>query len=616
MSKRSFLSTVLLWCIISSAASGQELLENNGFESGSREWVPVGPVVLESEAGLAHEGCCALKVLERTNAWNGVGQFVTEKLVPGRSYSVRGWVRLLSGEADQVSLKYRKIDDSGTQWILLAQGTARSDEWREFVGAFTYEPVGTVDSLRFFVSGPQPGIDFMVDELSITELESEWESAANERIHSLRTRSVRVEVVDQDGCPVSGALVESIQQRREFAFGTVINRNHMDNATYTDFVAQNFEWAVMENAAKWRQNQNTDGPPDYEDADAMVQFCLENDLRMRGHCVFWANPIRVPDWVQPLTGTALETAISDRIESVVPRYADVFEHWDVNNEMITNRFFADRLGEGIRSSMFQQVRAQDEDVTLFVNDFSILTNNRQTELLQQVEALEADGATVDAIGAQGHFSTPPTGAVVLKRLDNLARAGKPIWITEFDCPVADETQRADALETVYRAAFSHPSVEGLLMWGFWAGSLNNGPDAALVNLDWTLTESGVRYQSLMDEWSTEASGATDPSGGFEFRAYHGRHAISVELGGVLHEEVFELVSADGVFTQRVVLDQAGSCTVCVADLNQDLLIDGADLAELLGGWAGAGPTDLNGSGTTDGADLALLLAEWGAECGP
>ena len=90
----------------------------------------------------------------------------------------------------------------------------------------------------------------------------------------------------------------------------------------------------------------------------------------------------------------------------------------------------------------------------------------------------------------------------------------------------------------------------------------------------------------------------------------------MELGGVLHEEVFELVSEDGVFTQRVVLDQAGSCTVCVADLNQDLLIDGADLAELLGGWAGAGPTDLNGSGTTDGADLALLLAEWGAECGP
>ncbi|MEE2681995.1 MAG: endo-1,4-beta-xylanase [Planctomycetota bacterium] len=616
MAKRTLLNAFLFGSILCSGVAGQEQLVNGDFESGVEGWVPVGPVTLESDATLAHEGCCALKVLGRTSDWNGVGQFITEQLVPGRSYSVRGWVRLLSGEADQVSIKYRKIDGSGTEWILLAQGTARADEWREFVGAFTHEPVGDVESLRFYVSGPQPGIGFMVDGLSISELESDWESAANDRIRELRTRSVRVEVVDQDGCPVPGALVESVQERRSFGFGTAINRNHMSNTTYTEFVAENFEWAVMENAAKWRQNQNSAGPPDYSDADAMVQFCLENDLRMRGHCVFWANPLRVPDWVQPLTGTALETAISDRIESVIPRYAEVFEHWDVNNEMITNRFFADRLGEGIRSQMFQRVRARDADVTLFVNDFSILTSNRQTELLQQVEALEADGATVDAIGAQGHFPTPPTGAVVLQRLDNLARASKPIWITEFDCPAADETRRADALETVYRAAFSHPSVEGILMWGFWAGSLNNGPDAALVDLDWSLTESGVRYQALMDEWSTETSGSTDPTGGFEFRAYHGRHSVSVALDGVLHEGLLELVAGDGVFTQRVVLDLKGACTVCLADLNRDLVIDGADLAQLLGGWGAAGATDLDGSGATDGADLARLLGEWGANCGP
>lgn len=616
MAKRKLFSTLLLAVLSCSGVRADELLANSGFESGSQGWVPVGPVMLETNQETVYEGCCALAVRERTDAWNGVGQFVTEQLIPGRSYAVRGQVRLLSGESDQVSLKYRKIDESGTQWILLAQGVARSDEWREFVGAFTYEPVGVVDSLRFFVSGPQPGIDFMVDALSIIELPTDWQAEANQRIEALRTRALRIEVVDADGCPLPGASIESVQKRRAFAFGTAINRNHMDNPIYTEFVADNFEWAVMENASKWRQNQNLAGPPEYEDADAMVQFCLENDLRMRGHCVFWANPIRVPDWVQPLTGAALETAISERIQSVVPRYADVFEHWDVNNEMITNRFFANRLGEGIRSSMFQQVRAQDDDVTLFVNDFSILTSNRQTEVLQQVEALEAGGASVDAIGAQGHFSTPPTGAVVLKRLDNLADSGKPIWITEFDCPVADEMRRAEALETVYRAAFSHPSVEGILMWGFWAGSLNNGPDAALVNLDWSLTESGIRYQALMDEWSTEASGATDALGTFEFRAYHGRHAISVELGGVLHEAVLELTAGDGTFIHLVVLDQPGACIVCVADLNQDQLVDGTDLAELLGGWGGAGPTDLDGSGITSGADLALLLAEWGAECGP
>lgn len=47
----------------------------------------------------------------------------------------------------------------------------------------------------------------------------------------------------------------------------------------------------------------------------------------------------------------------------------------------------------------------------------------------------------------------------------------------------------------------------------------------------------------------------------------------------------------------------------VGDLNGDGVIDGADLAELLGAW-GTPNGDLNGDGTTDGADLAQLLGAW------
>ena len=55
---------------------------------------------------------------------------------------------------------------------------------------------------------------------------------------------------------------------------------------------------------------------------------------------------------------------------------------------------------------------------------------------------------------------------------------------------------------------------------------------------------------------------------------------------------------------------------CIADLNGDGRVDGADLAQLLGGWGQPGPTDLNGSGTTDGADLSILLSSWGECPGP
>jgi len=47
------------------------------------------------------------------------------------------------------------------------------------------------------------------------------------------------------------------------------------------------------------------------------------------------------------------------------------------------------------------------------------------------------------------------------------------------------------------------------------------------------------------------------------------------------------------------------------DLNGDGVINGADLALLLGAWNSAGsPFDLDGNGTIDGADLAMLLGAW------
>lgn len=48
----------------------------------------------------------------------------------------------------------------------------------------------------------------------------------------------------------------------------------------------------------------------------------------------------------------------------------------------------------------------------------------------------------------------------------------------------------------------------------------------------------------------------------------------------------------------------------LGDLTNDMKVNGADLAVLLGAWGAAGPADLNGSGLVDGADLGILLGAW------
>ena len=49
----------------------------------------------------------------------------------------------------------------------------------------------------------------------------------------------------------------------------------------------------------------------------------------------------------------------------------------------------------------------------------------------------------------------------------------------------------------------------------------------------------------------------------------------------------------------------------IADINGDGIVNGADLARVLGAWGtSAAGGDLNGDGIVDGADLAIVLANW------
>jgi hypothetical protein len=51
---------------------------------------------------------------------------------------------------------------------------------------------------------------------------------------------------------------------------------------------------------------------------------------------------------------------------------------------------------------------------------------------------------------------------------------------------------------------------------------------------------------------------------------------------------------------------------CPADIQGDGVVDGTDLAFVLGAWGGSGAADVNGSGVVDGSDLTIVLGAWGA----
>ena len=119
---------------------------------------------------------------------------------------------------------------------------------------------------------------------------------------------------------------------------------------------------------------------------------------------------------------------------------------------------------------------------------------------------------------------------VLNELDDL---GLPIIATEFDTDAGTATQVADDLENFYRICFSHPNVEGIIMWGCeqsawrWDGIVNSST--------WVLNAAGVRYEALMDEWTTEDANTTNAQGNVNFRGFHGTYEITLSKAGETNE---------------------------------------------------------------------------------
>ena len=85
-----------------------------------------------------------------------------------------------------------------------------------------------------------------------------------------------------------------------------------------------------------------------------------------------------------------------------------------------------------------------------------------------------------------------------------------------------------------------------MAWIFWAGSSWRGPNGGLARQDWSLTEAGKRYESLMGEWSTNVSGTADANGQFSCRGFFGDYSATVASGDAPAVSLnFALVPGDG-----------------------------------------------------------------------
>lgn len=361
-----------------------------------------------------------------------------------------------------------------------------------------------------------------------------------------------------------GAEVHVEQLRHEFWFGCALSSgvfsgaaNSKEAAKYKELFLANFNAAVTENAVKWHSMQPRRDHVDYSVVDAILAWTEENDIPLRGHCLFWGISNRVQDWVKRLDDDELRQAIQQRATSMGRRYGSRVHEFDLNNEMIHGNYYEQRLGAGITKQMADWVKQGDPNTRLFTNDYDVLTGNRLDDYVRHIRGLLNQGVPLAGIGVQGHLHGDSFDQQALQNaLDVLAQFQLPIRITEFNMPGQrskyyrnrslrlsheEELAKARNLVDYYRVCFAHPAVEGILMWGFVEGA-NWIPVSSLYRRDGTPTPAAEAYRDLVfSQWWTDWKGQADGEGRCEVPAFYGRYRVT--SAGVSREAA--LSKADG-----------------------------------------------------------------------
>jgi endo-1,4-beta-xylanase len=467
--------------------------------------------------------------------------------------SVTFWARTIESAARKAQLKFviEKAADPYTKSAYITVPVIST--WRKYhLNTHAIEAYQPGEAQIFFSFGFAPQV-IEVGGISITnhgpiaylgrDLNAPWRAAAKERIEKIRKATLQVQVLDHNTRSVAGATVRVRMLRHKFGFGSAVDAAKIADQTtngvkYRDTITTLFNKTVMENDLKWPNWENTAGRQRTLNA---INWLRSSGIEVRGHTLVWPSWGNMPKDVETLKNNpdALQKRVRDHIIEEASALKGQLVEWDVINEPYDNHDLMDILGRREMVEWFKLTRQADPTARLYINDYAILAAggydfSHQDHYEETIRYLINEGAPLEGIGLQSHFDpdklTSPER--VFEILDRFAAFGRPLQSTEFDINIRDERLQADYLRDFMTTLFSHPSVSGIIMWGFWEGQ-HWRPDAALFRRDWSIKPSGVEWKQLVHkDWWTDVTGQSSAEGRFLTRGFKGDYEIEVTLGSI------------------------------------------------------------------------------------
>jgi len=240
----------------------------------------------------------------------------------------------------------------------------------------------------------------------------------------------------------------------KFYIGTALNGNQItgkDTASCR-IIKEQFSAIVAENCMKSGPMQPKEGEFDFQLADQFVDFGIQNNKFITGHCLVWHS--QAPRWFfkdslgNEVTREVLIERMKKHIYTVVGRYKGKVKGWDVVNEAIEDdgsyrkSKFYQILGEDFIKYAFQFAHEADPDCELYYNDYSEAIPAKRDGIAAMVKKLKDQGIRIDAIGMQCHVGLDyPSLEDYEKAIQTYSALGVKVMVTEMEISVLPTPDR-------------------------------------------------------------------------------------------------------------------------------------------------------------------------------
>ena len=238
-----------------------------------------------------------------------------------------------------------------------------------------------------------------------------------------------------------------------FTIGVAVNQRNVTNPEQQALIVREFNSVTAENDMKPQPTEPRQGQFDFSRADRIANFCRQNGIKMRGHCLMWHS--QIGEWIykdeqgELLPKEEFFKRMREHIHTVVNRYKDVVYCWDVVNEAMTDdRNATDPYrqspmykiaGDEFIAQAFRYAREADPDVLLFYNDYNETDPVKSRRIYEMVKKMKDNGVPIDGIGMQGHYNIyGPKEDEIDAAISLYKTVVKHIHMTELDVRANEE----------------------------------------------------------------------------------------------------------------------------------------------------------------------------------